>query len=475
MKLNLKLRTLMMAMLSVTALIATGCDDADEAESFGGPVYLSGTAYNAADETAGPINGYTVSATVGGETFQGLVDASGNYYIGPIPYHSGYTIRFEHPNFITLESRYEGIRTFIESFKNVSTDKLISVDSDDFADETTAEEILAIFGAYDGFSFEFDMVAHLVPAPASLPTSIAFEFHDFDGDSVIDPRQITGQIRLQPTLFAPLYSANGSLDAPDSEEVDAYRNDMLGHSRTYHRNDGMKLNNSIRRAFEGGAITLTQDEGLIYGMTYTVTVMQGNLDLGLGVEVATVTAGIDRLVSINLNETVLPGIEVEFISSQERPVDRNVRSVTIIFNQEVTLESEFGGAVAPIGGNIGIDRQVTEDLDDNFSLRSTNDPNNDVDACQTVHQATPEADNPDGFGSENGVTFSLQGEVLTITWNGTFGFDCTVGGAEQLEEITFGGLGSILVRPAEDSEGAPVPLSALVGGDSLTIHYEQGR
>jgi hypothetical protein len=268
-------------------------------------------------------------------------------------------------------------------------------------------------------SFYFD--AYLFPLNLQAPAAtLRFTLSDSDAAP-------SGVIRFRPGSHSSLTS--GPTQMPAGVGTQVWDNDEDFQFAT------------VTRDFSNGILQLSAGE-LVYGVKYTVTVfnVMGHQDL-----TATYQAGVDGDAAFILKPFNNAPLAIAFISTQ-LGVPIPTGSLTIVFNQPVELDPLVASETMRIA------------LDNAFSIVSPDANNNNM--RNTLK--------PSGPTGARGVQITVEGNKITFSWNPTTALMTTDPG-DPINQVVWGGLDKIQVRPVGGPLDTSTTVGALLGATSVPV------
>ncbi len=245
----------------------------------------------------------------------------------------------------------------------------------------------------------------------------------------------SGFMRFSPRSSSSLF------DDADEQPVGIVSADR---GRQVWGNDEDLQQRSLLREFEGGELALSTGD-LTYGVNYAVTIFGVE---GHEVLTGSYTAGVDGDRAWVLDPLSDEALSVAAKSNDELALSPSGQ-LEIRFNQPIALDPSVDVAAA------------RRTLNDSFSIDS---PDEDTDTEQNV-LVDAGALTPPISPTYRGVNFAIEGDRLTLTWDSGTGLE-TSDADDPILSVTYGGLGSILVYPADATDPSPVTLSSLIGASA---------
>ena len=380
-----------LAAATLLAIVGLGCGE--EAKNGNHQIWFMGSIYNGA--TGAVVTGYEISLTYGPTTIRGKVDDNGRYTLGPLPAWNDYAVKINAGYFREFVSYNSGIAPPTPPPSSQASD---------------------VYSANSSQTFNFD--AYLFPS--DLQAS-ALTVNILKTDPAAAPAE--GSIRLRPTTQSLI------------------QDQAAGVTGQVWTNDQDMLANVYSNVFYGGSVVI--DAGtLVYGVTYQVTVYGVQ---GYQPNTATVRAGLQENVIINIATTASPLLLVSSTQAQCRPFGQSTNVTTtaqiaFTFNtsaiEDVTTLAGRGPEVLDSGLSVAT------------SLGATLKPN-----ASTAIQ-------------ERGTSFILNGNTLSFSWNPSVGLS-TVTSGDIIQYVIYNNLASIMLQPTGHPELVKT-LSTLVGASSIT-------
>lgn len=277
-------------------------------------------------------------------------------------------------------------------------------------------------------TFYFD--AYLFPnslRPADAQVRVTFA----DADAM----PANGAVRLQPTNIPSL------MRTPEQTPVGVGE----GTTRQVWANDEDLQFRTVTRPIQAGVATFAGAD-LVYGVTYRVAVFgvtghQEATDL--------FRAGIDSERAVVLQPFDAAELALAFNSATLGVTPS--AEVVLVMNQPVALDpSQSEGGVLRI-------------LDADIRIESSDDNTNGM--TNRLRDDTPAT-------VDRGVSVQITGNRFALRWDRNNALATTDAG-DVIRSVTYGGLGSIQLRPVGGGPSSARTLAALVGRDTVTVSLTQ--
>lgn len=275
--------------------------------------------------------------------------------------------------------------------------------------------------------------AFLFPENIASP-EVTLDFYTPDG---IDARP-TGTLRLTPAGGSTLSQLH--LDAATT------LGSVGGQIWT---NDADRRQRTATFEVEDGQVVVAEGD-LVYGVAYVGTIFGSD---GYAYENFLYTSGLegDRTVSLDRLD---PQNLTLTANSLDISNQSNTGEIVLTFNQPVELAEVIPEA------------QLAEILDDAFEIES---PDADNDGDMNILESNI-GDDPDT--QERGVSLSVSGNTLTLSWARDDSNFVTTDNGDPIESVTYGGLGNIDLRIAGGRTDQEVNLASLLGNTELTVYVD---
>jgi hypothetical protein len=265
-------------------------------------------------------------------------------------------------------------------------------------------------------SFYYD--AYLFPTALESPPST---FYITLADSDAAP---SGTIRLRPSAHSQLYASPAQQPAGVPSQV--WDNDEDLQFATVTKN------------FSDGQVQFAAGE-LVYGVSYLVTIFAvGDHQLLDG----TYTAGIQGDAAFVVPALKEPPLTLSYVStSLGVPVPTG--QVVFVFDQPAVFDP------------LNTDAAYLSALEGAFTISSPDANNNN-----NLNTLKPPG--------QRGIGAAITNNQLTLTWGQSAALETSDPG-DPIRSVTYGGLDSVLLRPAKAPLAASVSLGTLLGAPSITV------
>lgn len=357
--------------------------------------YFSGRIYDGVSLSR--LTNYSIRLEYFDRAINGVVDATGRYFVGPLLASADYSIVVE----------AEGYRSFLSHNERLADDP--------------NDPLSSLY--YDAFLY-----------PEGVPTPGA-----------------TCRVRLSDSTelpdgfmrFAPRSSS--SLLDEDAELPVGVDSAALG--RQLWSNDEDLQQRAVVLEIQDGEATLATDQ-LVYGVNYAVTIYGV---AGHEVVTDTYTAGVDADRSWILDPLADQALAVTALSTDSLNPTPSAQ-LEMRFNQPIAFDP---------GVNLATMQRA---LNDGFSISSPDeDADTNVNALVDAGTLTPPI--APGYA---GVSMQIDGDRLILSWDRTAGL-ATTDADDPILQVTYGGLGSVMLYGSTQQDPTPIDLASLLGSGSSSV------
>lgn len=243
--------------------------------------------------------------------------------------------------------------------------------------------------------------------------------------------------------FAPR-SSSSLLDEDAERPVGVISADA---GRQLWENDEDLQQRAFVMEFQNGEVALASGQ-LVYGVNYEVSIYGV---AGHEAVVGSFTAGVDGDKSWVLDPLSDEPLAMTSLSTDALTPTPNGQ-LEIRFNQPIALDPTVTPAT------------VQRALNDAFGITTADDDaDTEVNALVNAADLTPPV--APGY---RGVSLSIDGDRLLLSWNSATGL-ATTDVDDAITFVTYGGLGSVMLYAAGESEPSPQSLSTLIGSGSSSV------